>query len=416
MGFRALVLVVLVVSSFALRASEGKPVVSTAQSSESPAVLTELQRAFTAAYNLDHDQAIAHARRAVALGPESSRAHRGLASILWLHMLFERGAVSVDTYLGNITKFQATLPKPNQAEAEEFKRVVARAIDLANARLKVNPRDVQATFDAGAAYGIQASYVASVEGSMMSAFGIAKRAFSAQEDVLERDPSRVGAGLIVGTYRYLVSTFNLATRVVAYVVGFGGGKEKGIALLEAAVKDPEARVDAQAALMLIYSREGRHGDVMRIARGLAADFPRNRLFVLEEGAAAIRAGRHAEADATLTRGLDMLRKDARPKVPGEEALWLYKRGLARVYRNQTAAATVDLQQALAAAPTGWVRGRIHVELGKIADLAGRRADATAAYRTGKDICVSSADVICENEANRLLRRPFTLAGGQRVVR
>jgi tetratricopeptide (TPR) repeat protein len=416
MGFRALVFVVLVVSSFALRASEGKPVVSTAQSSESPAVLTELQRAFTAAYNLDHDQAIAHARRAVALGPESSRAHRGLASILWLHMLFERGAVSVDTYLGNITKFQATLPKPNQAEAEEFKRVVARAIDLANARLKVNPRDVQATFDAGAAYGIQASYVASVEGSMMSAFGIAKRAFSAQEDVLERDPSRVGAGLIVGTYRYLVSTFNLATRVVAYVVGFGGGKEKGIALLEAAVKDPEARVDAQAALMLIYSREGRHGDVMRIARGLAADFPRNRLFVLEEGAAAIRAGRHAEADATLTRGLDMLRKDARPKVPGEEALWLYKRGLARVYRNQTAAATVDLQQALAAAPTGWVRGRIHVELGKIADLAGRRADATAAYRTGKDICVSSADVICENEANRLLRRPFTLAGGQRVVR
>jgi tetratricopeptide (TPR) repeat protein len=416
MGFRALVFVVLVVSSFALRASEGKPVVSTAQSSESPAVLTELQRAFTAAYNLDHDQAIAHARRAVALGPESSRAHRGLASILWLHMLFERGAVSVDTYLGNITKFQATLPKPNQAEAEEFKRVVARAIDLANARLKVNPRDVQATFDAGAAYGIQASYVASVEGSMMSAFGIAKRAFSAQEDVLERDPSRVGAGLIVGTYRYLVSTFNLATRVVAYVVGFGGGKEKGIALLEAAVKDPEARVYAQAALMLIYSREGRHGDVMRIARGLAADFPRNRLFVLEEGAAAIRAGRHAEADATLTRGLDMLRKDARPKVPGEEALWLYKRGLARVYRNQTAAATVDLQQALAAAPTGWVRGRIHVELGKIADLAGRRADATAAYRTGKDICVSSADVICENEANRLLRRPFTLAGGQRVVR
>jgi hypothetical protein len=226
MGFRALVFVVLVVSSFALRASEGKPVVSTAQSSESPAVLTELQRAFTAAYNLDHDQAIAHARRAVALGPESSRAHRGLASILWLHMLFERGAVSVDTYLGNITKFQATLPKPNQAEAEEFKRVVARAIDLANARLKVNPRDVQATFDAGAAYGIQASYVASVEGSMMSAFGIAKRAFSAQEDVLERDPSRVGAGLIVGTYRYLVSTFNLATRVVAYVVGFGGGRRK----------------------------------------------------------------------------------------------------------------------------------------------------------------------------------------------
>ena len=405
--FVFLVLVVAVVSTFALRASVDKPVAP----QDSPAVLSELQQAFTAAYNLDHDQAIARARRAVALGPDSSRAHRGLASILWLHMLFQRGAVSVDNYLGNISRFQATMPKPNQAEADEFKRVVARAIDLANLKLKTNPRDVQAKFDAGAAYGLQASYVASVEGSMMSAFGIAKRAFSAQEDVLERDPSRVGAGLTVGTYRYLVSTFNLATRVVAYVVGFSGGKEKGIALIEAAVKDPEAKVDAQAALMLIYSREGRHADVVRIARSLSTDFPRNRLFVLEEGAAAIRAGRHAEADATLTRGLDMLRKDTRPRVPGEEALWLYKRGLARLYRNQTAAATVDLQQALGLGPTNWVRGRIHVELGKIADLAGRRADATTAYRTGKDICVSTADVICENEANRLLRRPFVLAGG-----
>ena len=381
------------------------------QASDSPAVLSELQQAFTLAYNLDHDQATLHARRAVALGPESSRAHRGLASILWLNILFHRGAVSVDSYLGNISRTQALLPKPDPAKAEEFKRVVARAIDLANAKLKANPRDVQATFDAGAAYGLQASYVASVEGSMMGAFGIAKRAFNAQEEVLERDPSRVGAGLIVGTYRYLVSTFNLASRMVAYVVGFGGGKEKGIALLEAAVKDPEAKVDAQAALMLIYSREGRHNEVVRIARTLAAEFPRNRLFVLEEGAAAIRAGRPQEADTALTRGLEMMRKDARPRVPGEEALWLYKRGLARLNRNQTAAATVDLQQALSVSPTAWVRGRIHVEFGKIADLAGRRADALAAYRTGRQICQNSADVICENEANRLLRRPFALAGG-----
>jgi tetratricopeptide (TPR) repeat protein len=382
-----------------------------AQSSDSPAVVAELKQAFADAYNLDYPEAMAHARRAIELGPESSRAHRGLASILWLHMLFQRGAVSIDHYLGSISKSQATLPKPDPVAAEEFKRVVGRAIDLANARLKANPKDLQAKFDAGAAYGLQASYVASVEGSVMSAFGIAKHAFDAQEEVLDKDPSRIAAGLVVGTYRYLVSTFNLPTRMVAYIAGFGGGREKGIQLLEGAAKDPETRVDAAAALMLIYSREGRHNDVVRIARQLSVEFPKNRLLVLEEGSAAIRAGRAADAEAALTRGLDMFHRDTRPHVPGEESLWLYKRGLARLNQNRPPAAATDLNAALAAQPTNWVRGRIHVELGKLADLAGKRADALAAYRIAKPICEANADTLCANEASKYLRAPFAFSGG-----
>jgi len=217
---------------------------------------------------------------------------------------------------------------------------------------------------------------------------------------------------VVGTYRYLVSTFGLATRVVAYIAGFGGGKEKGIALLEGAARDPETRVDAEFALMLIYSREGRHNDVVRIAHRLATEYPKNRLLVLEEGAAAIRAGRAVEADAALTRGLDVFHRDTRPHVPGEESLWLYKRGLARLNLNRLPAAAADLNAALAAQPTNWVRGRIHVELGKLADLAGRRADALAEYRIGKTTCEANIDTLCANEASRHLKKPFAFTGGE----
>jgi tetratricopeptide (TPR) repeat protein len=401
--------IVLLLAAIVLCSALGR-----AQSSESVAVVAELKQAFTDVYNLDYPEAVAHARRAITLGPDSSRAHRGLAAILWLQMLFQRGAVSIDHYLGNISKSQANLPKPDPAAAEEFKRVVGRAIDLANTRLKANPKDLQAKFDAGAAYGLQASYVASVEGSVMSAFGIAKNAFDAQEEVLDKDPSRTAAGLVVGTYRYLVSTFNLPTRMVAYIAGFGGGKEKGIQLLEAAAKDPETRVDAAAALMLIYSREGRHNDVVRIARQLAMEFPKNRLLVLEEGSAAIRAGRAAEAEAALTRGLEMFHRETRPRVPGEESLWLYKRGLARLNLNRRPAAADDLNAALAAQPTSWVRGRIHVELGKLADLGGRRAEATAAYRTAKSLCDANADALCAGEASKYLRKPFAFTGGEPI--
>ncbi len=382
-----------------------------AQSPDSPAVVAELKQAFADSYNLDYPEGLAHARRAVALGPNSSRAYRGLASILWLHMLFARGAVSIDHYLGTFSKSQVNLPKPDPALAEEFKRVVAKAIDLANARLKANPNDLEAKFDAGAAYGLHASYVASVEGSVMSAFRIARNAYDAQEEVLDRAPNRIAAGLVVGTYRYLISTLNLPTRWLAYIAGFGGGKEKGIALLEGAAKDPETRVDAQFALMLIYSREGRHNDVVRIAHQLSTEFPRNRLLVLEHGAAAIRAGRAGEADALLTRGFDGLQHDVRPRVPGEQALWLYKRGLARLNLNRLPEATADLNAAMAAQPTNWVRGRIYVELGKLADLAGKRAEATTAYRNAKTLCEANADSLCASEASKHLKKPFAFSAG-----
>jgi len=242
--------------SLAARQTRGAP-----PSPPPPLALGDLiARAFNSAYNLDHDAAIADARQAIAIAPDDAAAHRALASILWLRILFLRGAVTVDTYLGTVSKSLATLPKPPPDIDAEFRRELGIATSLAEARLKKNAHDVQAEFDAGAAYALQASYTASVEGSMMSAFRVARRAYTTQEDVLTHDPSRAGASVIVGTYRYLVSTFSLPTRLLAYVAGFGGDKQKGISLIEAATRSGDARTDAMFALILIYSREGRHED------------------------------------------------------------------------------------------------------------------------------------------------------------
>lgn len=369
-----------------------------------------MNAAMKAAYNLDHDEAIALARRAIAMEPDNPRLHRSLAAIVWLNILFTRGAVTVDYYLGNVTRKDVNLPKPAPADAAEFKKSIERAIELANARLKTNPKDMQAKYDAGAAYGLQASYTASVEGSVTSAFPIAKRAFNTLEDVLEREPSRTSAGVVVGTYKYLISTLGPIKRGVAWVAGMGGDKAKGIALLEAAAKDPETRVDASAALMLIYSREGRHADVVQIARQLGTDFPRNRLFQLEEGAAAIRAGRASEADAVLSRGIEALKHDTRPKIPSEEAVWHYKRGLARLNQNQQPAAAADLEYALGAKPSDWIRGKIQLETGKLADLAGRRPDAVKAYQTAVRLCEAASDPLCAKEADRYLKKAFSFSG------
>jgi hypothetical protein len=334
-----------------------------AQTSPPPPVAAAIDRAFQAAYNLDLDESVTLARRAVAIGPDEPAARRALAAMLWLQVLYRRGSVTIDHYLGGVSKSDVAMPKPPADLDTEFKDEVDQAIALAAARLQRSPDDVQAMFDLGSAHALMASYAASVEGKLSAAFGSARRAFDQQEAVMARDPSRTDAGLVVGIYRYLVASLSWPTRLVAYLAGFGGDKEKAVRLLEAAAAHPSTQVDARTALMLIYTREGRHADVERLARELRVLAPRNRLLYLEEGSAAIRAGHGGAADAVLTEGLAALAKDPRPKLPGERALWLYKRGLARLNMNRLPDASVDLHEALGAEPMSWVRGRIHVALG-----------------------------------------------------
>jgi len=367
----------------------------------------ELQRAFTATYNLDYTTGFAITRQAVARAPNESRAHRALASIIWLDILFQRGAVTIDHYLGGLTKAQVTLQKPPADLDAEFKREVAQAITLAQSERQRDGRSLQALEDLGAAKGLQATYTASVEGSVMAAFGSAKGAFDAAETLLDRDPRNVTAATLVGTYRYAVSTLSLPSRMFAYVAGFGGDKSKAISLLEAASRfGASTHVEASTALALIYSREGRHLDAFRVLGELAKEYPQNRLFVLEQGSAAIRAGRHAEAEVILSAGLAALDRDARRRIPGENALWLYKRGLARLNLNKTALAAADVQQAQQRGPVDWVKGRLHLAAARIADLGGRRPEALAEYRLARDTARAANDPACVAEATRGLQTPF----------
>src|SRR5438093_6866201 len=133
------------------------------------------QRAVELAYNLDHDQALELLRRAIALAPDDPGPHRSLASVLWLNILFRRGAVTVDHYLGSFSRSTVDLSKPPPEIDTEFRTHVARAIELAAKRIAANPKDVQAHYDLGAAVGLQASYVATVEGKLLAGFGAGRR-------------------------------------------------------------------------------------------------------------------------------------------------------------------------------------------------------------------------------------------------
>lgn len=359
-------------------------------------------RAADLVYNLDHDAAIDLLRRAVAADPNDSANHRALASATWLKILFNRGAVTVDHYLGSFTKTSVDLRNPPADLDAEFKREIAKAIDLAEKRAAAAPRDAQAQFDLGTAVGLQASYIASVEGRLMAGFRAARRSYDVQETVLEIDPRRRDAGLIVGTYRYLVSTLSLPMRMMAYVAGFGGGKEKGLSMIEeTAAANGENRTDADFALVLLYNRERRYDDAMRVLANLRRRYPRNRLVLLEAGATAARGNKPEAAEALLSEGLAMLAKDTRPRIPGEDALWHYKRGAARVMLRRHAEALADLRAALVPGAAPWVQGRAHLEMARVAVEQGNRAEAAREAAQASAICGQANDPICVAEAKKI---------------
>ena len=92
------------------------------------------ERAADLVYNLDRPEAIRLLRQAIAADPGDTNNHRALASAIWLEILFKRGAVTVDHYLGSFTKTNVDVKDaPGELDAE-FKRTVAKAIELAEKR------------------------------------------------------------------------------------------------------------------------------------------------------------------------------------------------------------------------------------------------------------------------------------------
>jgi hypothetical protein len=363
-------------------------------------------RGLEAGYNLDHEDALAAFRAASELNPEDPAPHRLIAATLWINTLFHQGAVTIEDYLGQArTTVKRKPPSPDLDR--EFRSRIERALTLAEERLRKNPADADARFQIGAAHSFLASYVGTVEGRSLAAFRAARRAYAEHERVLDLEPARKDAAFVVGTYRYGVSTLPVYWRLVAGIAGIGGGRERGLRLIEESAAYPsDVQTNALFMLVLVYNREQRYDDALRVVGALRRKYPRNRLLWLEEAGTNLRAGRPRQALAALEEGYAKFAGDPRPRAFGEQARWRYSLGAALVGVKQVDRAASELRAVLRIDAPGWLRGRAHVELGKLADLAGSRQLAIDEYRVAQRIGRDEDDAASEEEAARLLKAAY----------
>src|ERR1022692_12283 len=280
------------------RAGAGSVSASTALASPEHDPLVDT--AFEHFYNLDYDRAIQEFEKVLDRHPADPSAVNHLLSTILMRELYRMGAMNCGEYANDSFIGEAHRSADPKVK-ERIKQLVERAEGLEEQELKADPNNVDALYARGVTRAQFSLYTALVERAWFSALRNAVGARHDHERVLELNPNYVDAKLVVGTHNYVMGSLPWSVKAAVALVGLSGTKEKGLQYLrEVADSSGENSVDARVVLSLFLRREHRYDEARALMHDLAARYPRNYLFPLEE-ANLLRAGGHAQESAAAYR-------------------------------------------------------------------------------------------------------------------
>ena len=329
-------------------------------------------------YNMDYDRSIPEFERLLERHPNEPSAVNHLLTTILLRELYRMGAMNTGEYANDSFIGQAHRTADPKVKAR-IKQLVDRAESLEDQELKANSNNVAALYARGVTRAQFALYTALVERAWFSALRNAVGARHDHERVLELDPTYVDAKLVVGTHNYVMGSLPWSAKAAVAIVGLSGTKEKGFEYLrQVADSNGENSVDAKVVLSLFLRREHRYDEARAIMHDLAARYPRNYLFPLEE-ANLLRAGGHApEAAAAYRKVWQNGREGKYGNLHYEIAAW----GLGELLRSQKdysgAAAAFELVSA-APDPDPETLQKANLAAGEMYDLLLKRDLAMKKY-------------------------------------
>jgi tetratricopeptide (TPR) repeat protein len=289
-----------------------------------------LDVAFEHFYNLEYDRSIQEFERVLDRRPSDPSAINHLLTAILMRELYRMGTMNSGEYANDSFVGDAHRTADPKVK-ERIKQLVERAESLEEQQLKANPNNVDAIYARGVTRAQFALYTALVERAWFSALRNAVGARHDHERVLELDPHYVDAKLVVGTHNYVLGSLPWSVKVAVALVGLSGTKEKGLQYLrEVADSNGENSVDARVVLSLFLRRERRYDEARALMHDLAAHYPRNYLFPLEE-ANLLRAGGNAQEAAAAYRKVWQNGQEGKyGSLHYEIAAW----GLGELLRNQ----------------------------------------------------------------------------------
>jgi tetratricopeptide (TPR) repeat protein len=309
--------------------------------------------------------------------------------------------------------------KPDPQMVEQFRDLTRRAAQLAKARLRRNPKDVEALYFLGASEGLKAAFATAVQRSFMSALSDGSSSVDRHRDVIKLDPTFHDAELTIGLYDYVVGSLPGPVKLLASMIGARGSKKRGLLTLQRVVDlGTYARDDARALLIVLLKREKKYEESLAMSRELGLKYPRNYLFKLESADAlnsmattarqAGDASKAASAEREALAILDSLLRDRSTREAASRSIDLvhYRYGEALLNAGQSENAAKEFLAA--AGSSGAEPGLVtiaYLQAARAFDLAGKRTDAVTQYR----VVLARPDISgAHDRAKQGLKEPYKL--------
>lgn len=377
----------------------------------------ELRRSgLDALYNIDYDKAQRDFKEIIQLFPSHPGGYQLLAARVWIKTLYESRRLQVSLY-SNESFYTNGDDKVDPKIVTEFRNLTRQAKQLAEAKLKQEPKNIEALDFLANTEGLKASFEEAVERRHFAALRDGNDAVDHHREVLKLDPKYVDAQITIGLYEYVVGSLPLPVKIIAGATGYRGSKRRGLQLLEQVARDGRwSQDDAKTVLVLLYTREKRFADVVKLTRELNAKYPGNYLLKLETADALVSlAGLkrkekdlpgavQAEKEAFAT--FDEVLRDRNVRDSAVRALDLihfkYGEALLMAGYNDRAAKEFLAATKVDRAEAGLVT-MAHLYAARSYDVAGKRDEALAQYR---EVLARPNVYDAHDEAKRGLRQAY----------
>jgi tetratricopeptide (TPR) repeat protein len=359
-------------------------------------------------YNLDFEVAVSTFERLSREEPSSPAGPHYLASTLWMKELTRRGAMMGETFQSSRywtrTK-KTTLPAGLK---KQFDAQIAEATRRAENILENKSDDTEALYFLGATESIVSAFEATLNRRYFAAYRAGRRARKRHQRLKETDPDFADAYLVLGTYEYALATLPRSVKILAFIVGARGSKDKGLRFVRKAAREGKRTYwGARLLLTVMDTREKRYDRALDHLRELGTAFPRNPLFPVEQGWVRLLSKNWSTARSIFQKVWAKQRLEVPHYEQVPTSLLLLRLGESFLFNGRFQDALDHFDAALAASDnTEMTQALLHLRKGQAYDGLKKRHEAVAEYKATIRLNVDKAS---RRQANRHIKKPFRLS-------
>jgi len=239
-----------------------------------------------AGFDLLYEQKFAEARQMFATWEFRNRedpfGEVALAASYLFEEFYLQGVLTSDFFLNERKFLHGIDGRPNPERMAHFCEALARARELAKARLDTKPNDGEALFALTLAAGMESDADSILQKKRMDGLKHMKEANAYAETLLAGHPDAADAYIALGIANYIIGSQTAGSRFALWFDGIHGNKKLGMEqVAKTATNGRYLRPFAKILLALAARREKQVDLAQKLLRELNEQYPASQLFASE---------------------------------------------------------------------------------------------------------------------------------------